>query len=74
MGMFYRQWWARSVHNGTTADTQLSFGPGFPEYRVVVRGLARTATLNYERGTNLLCPRTHYQAAEKRACPFEPRL
>jgi nucleoside-diphosphate-sugar epimerase len=56
---FYRRWLVRSFHGKTVVDTRLSFGPGFPEHRIEVRGSAGTATVDYERGTYVLRRRTH---------------
>ena len=56
---FYRRWLVRTHHGRATADVRLSFGEGYPEHRVEVRGSAGTATADLDRGTYVLRRRTH---------------
>ncbi|MCE9567901.1 MAG: NAD-dependent epimerase/dehydratase family protein [Planctomycetes bacterium] len=56
---FYRRWLIRSFHGRVCVDALASFGPGFSEHRVEVRGSAGTATIDFEAGTYILRRRTH---------------
>jgi len=56
---FFRKWMIRTYHGRACVDVQASFGPGFTEHRVEVRGSAGTATVDFEAGTYALRRRTH---------------
>jgi len=56
---FFRRWLIRSYHGRVCVDALASFGPGFTEHRVEVRGSAGTATVDFEAGTYILRRRTH---------------
>lgn len=56
---FYRRWLVRLHHGRASADVRLSFGEGYPEHRIEVRGSAGTATADLDRGTYVLRRRTH---------------
>lgn len=56
---FYRRWLIRTYHGRACVDVQASFGPGFTDHRVEVRGSAGTATVDFEAGTYVLRRRTH---------------
>ena len=58
-GTFYRRWLVTTHHGRATADVRASFGPGFTEHRVEVRGTAGTAVVDFEAGTYVLRRRTH---------------
>ena len=56
---FFRRWLIRTYHGRACVDVQASFGPGFTEHRLEVRGSAGTATVDFEAGTYVLRRRTH---------------
>jgi nucleoside-diphosphate-sugar epimerase/predicted dehydrogenase len=61
-GTFHRRWLVTTHHGRATADVRASFGPGFTEHRVEVRGTAGTAVVDFEAGTYVLRRRTHLPA------------
>lgn len=51
---FCRRWLARAYVGNTCVDLRFSFGKGFPEHTIHVRGSAGSATLDFERNTYVL--------------------
>ena len=58
-GRFFRRWLVRAHCGRAIVDIRASFGPGFTEHRVEVRGSAGTATVDFEANTYVLRRRTH---------------
>lgn len=56
---FFRRWLVRAYHGRAVVDVNASFGGGFAEHRVEVRGTAGAAVADFEQGTYALCRRTH---------------
>jgi len=51
---FFRRWQVRAKQGAASADLLFSFGAGFTEHRIHVRGLIGTATADFEAGTYVL--------------------
>jgi predicted dehydrogenase len=49
-----RRWWVRGTRGETQFDLHFNLGVGYPEHRIHVRGLAGSATADFEAGTYVL--------------------
>lgn len=58
-GRFFRRWIVWAFRGQVSAELRLSFGQGYPEHRVEVRGAAGTATVDFDRSTYVLRRQTH---------------
>jgi nucleoside-diphosphate-sugar epimerase/predicted dehydrogenase len=56
---FFRRWLIRAYCGRAVVDVRASFGPGFTEHRLEVRGTSGTATVDFEADTYVLRRRTH---------------